>query len=166
MSDNSANAPGDAAIKPWVIIIPVVLLGLVFLPSAVVVGVGMIPTLVARVVDTSPGKRLSITVGGFNLIGCLYFLHRIWAAGQGMEDIQPTLGDSVGWLCALVGAGIGWLVFGGMSAIVGKIAQAQTALRLRNITKEQERLVEEWGETVRGTYAVHEVAKTADDAEG
>jgi hypothetical protein len=159
MSDNSVNAAGQTGIKPWVVVIPVLLIALIFLPSAVVVGVGMIPTLVARVVDTSPGKRLSITVGGFNLIGSLYFLHLIWAAGQGMEDIRPTLGDSFGWLCALLGAGVGWVVFGFMPAIVGKIAQTQTALRLRTVIKDQDRLVEEWGEAVRGIYGVQEVAK-------
>lgn len=162
MADNSVEAPGGTTVKPWVVIVPVVLIALIFLPSAVVVGVGMVPTVVARVVDTSPGKRLSITVGSFNLIGCLYFLHVIWAAGQGMEDIAPTLKNSVGWLSALVGAGVGWVVFGSMAGIVGKIAGAQTALRMRNITKEQERLVEEWGETVRGAYAVHELAKKDD----
>ncbi|MBI2254071.1 MAG: hypothetical protein HYU58_05590 [Proteobacteria bacterium] len=162
MSDNSVNAAGHTGIKAWVIIVPVVLIGLIFLPSAIVMGVGMIPTLVARVVDTSPGKRLSITVGGFNLIGSLYFLHRIWAMGQGMDDIQPTLGDSFGWLCALLGAGIGWVVFGFMPAVIGKIAETQTALRLRNVTKEQERLIEEWGEAVRGLHGVREVKKEED----
>ena len=159
MSNDSANAAGHASIKPWVVVIPLLLIGLVFLPSAVVMGVGMIPTLVARVVVTSPGKRLSVTVGGFNLIGSLYFLHRIWAAGQGMEDIRPTLGDSFGWLCALLGAGIGWVVFGFMPAIIGKIAETQSALRMRNVTKEQERLIEEWGEAVRGAYGVQVVEK-------
>ncbi|WP_374651795.1 hypothetical protein [Dongia sp.] len=154
-----ANAGGQAGIKPWVLVIPVLLIGLVFLPTAIVVGIGMIPTLVARVVDTSQGKRLSITVGGFNLIGCLYFVNRIWAAGQGMGDIQPTLADSFGWLYALLGAGIGWVVFGFMPSIIGKIAQTQTALRVRSLTKDQDRLVEDWGEAVRGIYAVRPVGK-------
>jgi hypothetical protein len=163
MSDNSAGAAGQTGVKPIMIIIPVLLIGLVFLPSAVVVGVGMLPTLVARVVDTSPGKRLTITVGGFNLIGCLYFLHHIWAAGQGMDDIRPTLGDSLGWLSALTGAGVGWIVFGCMPAIFGKIAATQTALRVRSVTKEQDRLVEEWGEAVRGVYGVQVVEEKAED---
>ncbi|MDY0870370.1 hypothetical protein [Dongia rigui] len=163
MSDNSANAASQIGIKTWMIIVPIVLIALIFMPSAVVVGAGMIPTVVARVVDTSPGKRLSITVGGFNLIGCLYFLHLIWAAGHGMGDIRPTLGDSYGWLCALVGAGVGWVVFGFMPAVVGKIADTQTALRLRSLTKDQDRLVEEWGEAVRGAYGVQEVPKVEDE---
>ncbi|WP_374383822.1 hypothetical protein [Dongia sp.] len=163
MTDNSAPAGGSIGIKPMVIAIPVLLIALVFLPSAIVIGVGMIPTIVARVVDTSPGKRLTVTVGGFNLLGCLYFLHKIWAAGQGMGDIQPTLMNSFGWLSALVGAGVGWIVFGFMPVIIGKFAETQTALRLRSITKDQERLVEDWGESVRGMYGVHEVPAPKDE---
>ena len=165
MSDN-ANAGAPTGIKAWVLFIPVLLIALIFLPSAVVVGVGMLPTLVARVVDSSPGKRLSITVGGFNLLGSLYFLDAIWAAGQTMGDIRPTLSDSFGWLSALTGAGVGWVVFGGMPIVFAKIAEAQTALRLRTVTKDQERLVEEWGENVRGIYGVKAVAKEEGDEEG
>lgn len=151
-------------IKPWVLFVPVFLIGLVFLPSSVVIGAGMLPTVVARVVDSSLGKRLSITVGCFNFIGCLYFLDSIWAAGQGMGDIRPTLSDSLGWLSALTGAGVGWTVFGGMPIIFAKIAEAQTALRLHSIGKDQDRLVEDWGEPVRGVYGLKTVEKA--DAEG
>lgn len=154
MPNNNVNAAeGQAGIKSWVLIVPVVLIGLIFLPSAIVVGAAMVPTIVARVVDTSWGKRLSVTVGSFNLIGSLYFLHRVWAAGHGMEDIGPTLGDGFGWLCALVGAAIGWIIFGFTPVFIGKLAEAQTTLRVRHIVKEQERLIEEWGEPVRGIYA-------------
>lgn len=163
MTDNSAPAGGSVGIKPTIIAIPLLLIGLVFLPSAIVIGVGMIPTLVARVVDTSLGKRLTVTVGGFNLLGCLYFLHHIWSAGQAMEDIKPTLMDSFGWLSALLGAGVGWIVFGFMPVIVAKLAETQTALRLRSITKDQERLVAEWGESVRGMYGAREVTAPKDE---
>jgi len=46
-----------------------------------------------------------------------------------------------------------------MPAIIGKIAETQSALRMRNVTKEQERLIEEWGEAVRGAYGVQVVEK-------
>lgn len=152
MTDTS----GDSAfkIKPWTIAVPVVLVGLLFMPTAVVAIAAMIPTIVARIVDTSPGKRLTVTVGGMNLVGALYFVNLIWTSGHDVADIGPTLGDPFGWLCALTGAGAGWVIFGMMPAIVSRIAAAQTALRLRRLNSQQEKLVEEWGEAVRGTYGV------------
>lgn len=157
MADNSKANSGAAVglgVKPWVVVVPVVLIGLIFLPSAAVICAGMVPTLVARLVDSSPGRRLSITVGSLNLVGCLYFLDRIWAAGHSVGDIQVVLADSFGWLAALVGAGAGWVIFGAMPLVIGKVAETQTALRLRRITGDQERLVKEWGESVRGIYGV------------
>jgi hypothetical protein len=151
---NAGAPPGGLGVKPWVLIVPIALIGLVFLPSAAVICAGMLPTLVARLVDTSPGRRFSITVGSLNLVGCLYFLNRIWAAGHGISDIQTVLGDSYGWLAALSGAGAGWVIFGAMPVIVAKIADTQTALRLRRITGDQERLAKDWGEAVRGVYGV------------
>jgi hypothetical protein len=112
----------------------------------------MVPTLVARVVDTSIGKRLSVTVGAMNLVGCLYFLHRLWIGGQSVNDIPVVLGEGVGWLSALMGAAAGWVIFGFMPLLITKIAQTQTALRLHRIVGEQDRLVKEWGEDVRGVH--------------
>jgi hypothetical protein len=79
--------------------------------------------------------------------------------GNSISDVPVVLSNSFGWFFALVGAGIGWIVFGAMPAIIAQIARTQTAVRLRRITGDQERLVKEWGETVRGIYGV-QVAKT------
>ncbi|WP_374373189.1 hypothetical protein [Dongia sp.] len=152
-------------VKPWAVAVPMVLIGLVFLPTTVVVLAALTPTFVARIVDTSPGRRLTVTVGAMNLVGALYFVHRIWATGHSVSDIGPTLGDTFGWLCALVGAAAGWVIFGAMPAIVGRIAAAQTAIRLRRLGAQQDKLVAEWGETVRGAYAVRAIKEEEAEAE-
>lgn len=155
MSD-SANANAGAALgfKPWLLIAPILVVALFFLPTTIVIIVAMLPTVVARVVDTSFGKRLSITVGAMNLVGSLYFIHRISAMGNTLSDVPVVLSNSFGWLCALLGAGMGWVIFGTMPVIVGQLARTQTAIRLNRVTGEQERLVKEWGEAVRGVYGV------------
>ena len=146
-------------VKPWTVAVPVILVGLLFLPTSAVLVAAMVPTVVARIVDTSPGRRLTVTVGGMNLVGSLYFVNAIWSSGHNVSDIVTTLGDPFGWLCALVGAGAGWVIFGTMPAIVGRIAAAQTAIRLRRLNGQQEKLVEDWGESVRGAYGVKVVAE-------
>lgn len=165
-SPNRQTAAANQApigIKPFAVVIPLLLVGLVFLPSSAVILAAMIPTLVARLVDTSTGRRLTITVGALNLVGALYFLHEIWAAGHGVGDIAPTLADTFGWLCALLGAGAGWVLFGAMPSVFNRIAAAQTALRLRRISQTQDRLVEQWGESVRGAYAVRVIREAAEE---
>lgn len=151
-------------VKPWTIAVPILLIALLFLPTSAVIVAGMVPTFVARLVDTSPGRRLTVTVGAMNLVGCLYFVHAIWASGNDVSNIGATLGDTFGWLCALMGAGAGWVIFGAMPSIVMRIAAAQTALRLRRVGQQQEKLVEQWGETVRGAYGIR--AEGGEEAAG
>jgi hypothetical protein len=122
---------------------------LILLPTTLVVLLAMIPTMVARIVDTAPGRHLTITVGSLNLAGALWFVHDIWSAGQSFAAIAPTLGDVMGWLAALVGAGAGWAVHWVMPVIGRRIAETKSSVRLARLRKRQAELVEQWGEPVR-----------------
>ena len=123
-------------------------LAMVFLPTTVVVTTGMIPTLVALVIDSSPRRYLTVAVGGLNLIGTCYFLHLLWAQPQGVSAVLAVLGSSYGWLCALTGAGCGWLFFLGMPTIVRSVAAAQAKIRLFRLNREMEQMIKDWGPAV------------------
>jgi hypothetical protein len=149
MAVSSGNAPTSIKSK---LILAVVLLSpiaIVMAPSTLVLLAAMVPTIVARMVDTAPGHRLTHTVGATNLVGSLYFLHQLWLVGHSFENVMPILSDSFGWLYSLTGAGIGWVIFGFMPAFIRQIAAARSAVRLRQIRRWQEALIEEWGEEVR-----------------
>jgi hypothetical protein len=135
--------------RPKLALILLIPLALVFLPTTAVVVTGMIPTLVALVVDSSSKRYLTTTVGGLNLIGCFYFLHLLWSMPQGVSGVMVTLGSSYGWLCALSGAGCGWLLFLGMPTVVRSVAATQARLRLFRLNREMERMVEDWGPDVK-----------------
>ena len=123
---------------------------LLLLPTTVVLLAAMVPTLVARIVDPAPGRHLTITVGSLNFAGALWFMYDLWSAGQGFSEIMPTLGDMMGWLCALVGAGTGWAIYSLMPILSRSIATAKSNARMSRIRKSQEDLVEQWGDPVRG----------------
>jgi hypothetical protein len=137
-------------LRPKLMLILLVPLALVFLPTTAVLTVGMIPTLVAFVVDGSKRRYLTITVGGLNLVGSLYFMHQLWSLGQGLGDIRIVLGNSYGWLAALSGAACGWLLFLGMPFVVRHIAAAEARIRLYTLNREQEKLIQDWGQQVTG----------------
>ena len=125
---------------------------LVLLPTTMVLVPAMVPTLVARVVDTHPGRHLTITVGSLNLAGSLWFVHDVWSAGQSFASVQPALSDMMAWLAALLGAGAGWTIHWVMPAISGRIAATKSGVRLARLRKRQADLVEQWGEPVRGNF--------------
>ena len=145
-----AAAPQPAKKRNWLLISLAMPVALLLLPSTLVLLVAMVPTMVARVVDPAPGRQLTITVGSLNFAGSLWFLHDLWSDGQGFADIVPTLSDMLGWLAALIGAGMGWAIYSLMPPISRSIATTKSNLRLNRIRKAQEELVEQWGEPVRG----------------
>ena len=146
----AAAAPAPKKRKPWLYICLAILPAVALLPSTIVLAVAMVPTMVARVVDPAPGRQLTITVGSLNFAGALWFMSDLWSAGQSFSAIMPTLSDMIGWLAALVGAGMGWAIYSLMPIFSRSIATTKSNLRLSRVRKSQEALVEEWGEPVRG----------------
>jgi len=135
---------------PWLYLSLAMLPAIVLLPSTIVLAVAMVPTLVARIVDPAPGRQLTVTVGSLNFAGALWFMHDLWSAGQSFRDIMPTLSDMIGWLAALVGAGMGWAIYSLMPILTRSIATTKSNLRLSRVRKAQGELVEQWGDPVRG----------------
>jgi hypothetical protein len=86
-----------------------------------------------------------------NLVGSLYFVHELLAMGNSLDVLPVVLQDSIGWLAAFAGAGCGWLLFLGMPGLVAKLAEAQSALRMRRVHRDQTQLTEEWGQVVAHT---------------
>jgi hypothetical protein len=142
------QAPGKRG--TWLLICLAMPVALLLLPSTLVLIPALVPTLVARIVDPSPGRHLTITVGSLNFAGALWFMSDLWAAGQSFDAIVPTLGDMMGWLSALLGAGMGWAIYSLMPILSRSVATAKSNLRLRGVRKAQENLVEQWGDPVRG----------------
>jgi hypothetical protein len=108
----------------------------------------LVPSVVARIVDTHPNRYLTFTVLGLNLVGSLYFVHQVLTMGNSLEVVARVLQDSIGWLAALSGAGCGWLLFLAVPPLVAKMAEAQSGLRLRRVHRDQTQLINEWGEVV------------------
>jgi hypothetical protein len=146
------RAPGKR--RPWLLISLTMPVALLLLPSTLVLIPAMVPTLVARIVDPAPGRHLTITVGSLNFAGALWFMHDLWSNGQSFSAILPTLGDMLGWLAALVGAGTGWAIYSLMPMVSRSIATAKSSLRMSRVRKSQEELVEQWGDPVRGGFTL------------
>ncbi len=145
----ASGATAQPKFKPILLLLLLVPVGLLMLPSTIVLLAAMIPTAVARFVDLTPQRYLTLTVGAMNLAGSLWMLHDVWVLGGGFDAIVPTLRDSFAWLAALAGAGTGWVIYGAMGAVAAYFASVQTGIRLRRLRRDRESLLEEWGDAVR-----------------
>ncbi len=131
------------------------LLVVLLLPAAIflhalslVLLAALVPTLVARILDTGRPPFLTLTVGCANLVGALYFVEELWNIGPELENVGLVLSDAIGWLAVLGAVGAGWLMFICFPLVVHALAQGQSGMRLRRMRRDQQRLIEEWGPEV------------------
>ncbi|WP_119302209.1 hypothetical protein [Dongia deserti] len=142
------NAAGPRPFKPALLLILLLPAAALMAPIAIVLVAALVPSVVARIVDTSPGRYLTYTVLSLNLVGALYFVHRVLTMGNDLSVAMLVLQDAIGWLAALSGAGCGWLLFLAMPSVFAKMAEAQSGLRMRRVHRDQSQLISEWGDTV------------------
>ncbi len=147
-SAKTAEPAAPKAFKPVLLLVLLLPAAALMAPIAIVIVAALVPSVVARIVDTHPNRYLTFTVLGLNLVGSLYFVHRVLTMGNSLEVVAMVLQDSIGWLAALSGAGCGWLLFLAVPPLVAKMADAQSGLRLRRVHRDQTQLINEWGEVV------------------
>jgi hypothetical protein len=146
--DSTNTAKAQKGFKPALLLILLLPVAALMAPMAIVLVAALVPSLVARLVDSSPRHYLTFTVFSLNLVGSLYFVHELLAMGNSLDVLPAVLQDSIGWLAAFAGAGCGWLLFLAMPALIAKLAEAQSALRMRRVHRDQAQLTEEWGQVV------------------
>jgi len=124
------------------------LTAIVFMPTTIMLMMGMIPTAVAAVIDKSGKGTKALTVGAMNLAGCTPFLIKLWTGGHTAELAVTLISDPRAMSIMYAGAGIGYLIDWAMSGIVGTIMLQRSTVRLKEIEARQAELVARWGREV------------------
>lgn len=136
--------------KPALLLVLLLPVAVLMAPTAIVLLAALMPTYAARLIDSSPSRFLTWTILGMNLVGAIYFLHELWSLGDDFGIVAIVLGDPIGWLAVFAGAGTGWLLYLVMPAIVARMAETQSTLRMRRVRRDIAKLTEEWGPGVAG----------------
>lgn len=136
--------------KGQVLFIAGIFTGAIFLPSTILLLVGMIPTPFALLTDRTRAKSKVITVGAMNLAGCSPFLFQLWTVdhsyGKSLSIVTDPFAIVVMWSAAAVGYILNWSMTGIVSSVLYQRGQA----RQKGIQKRQKELVERWGQEVTG----------------
>jgi hypothetical protein len=129
-------------------------IGMVFaLPTVLVIGMGLLPTFAALLVDVHPKKYAAWSVGLLNSGGLLPYLGDLWIKGHDLDGAFAILSDVVAWLVVYSAAGAGWLIYMAMPTLGGVIIDIRSNRRIRRLKAEKQALIEEWGEAVAGDSA-------------
>lgn len=93
----------------WVIIIGGMMMW--SLSSVMILIFGMLPNLVAFIVDRSPRNYSIYCVGGMNLSGVFPYLLDLWTGNDDFNAAIEILTDVFSLLVMYSGAGFGWMLF-------------------------------------------------------
>ncbi len=117
-------------------------------PTLILLGATMAPTVVAYLFDRSRARYLTITIGLLNGCGSLPAIVRLWQLEQSQSVAFYVLGDLSTWLESYGAAGVGYLVYLGMSPIVSYYYAVTTSGRVHILRRKQRALIKEWGPEV------------------
>lgn len=122
---------------------------LVMASTTIVMLAGMIPTMVAYVIDRDSKKPAAISVGGFNFCGCLPFaIDLIKAGDHGINRAFLTLAQPLSWMLMFGAAAVGWAFYFGVPPLIAGAEVAKAERRIEAMKKRKVALVQEWGPDV------------------
>ena len=125
-------------------------------PMAVFVGFGtfvlacggLLPTLVAYIVDKHKDRYAVKTVGFMNAAGVAIVAQEMWAGEHTWRKALELLGDPLNWLVMLGSAGVGWVLYFSLPPVVKAYLRVSQELRLKTLIAQQEKLLKEWGKGI------------------
>lgn len=135
----------------WVIgLLVLAALSTVALPVVLLLTIGMLPSWVAFIVDTRPGRAAGKCVMPLNIAGIAPYLASLLAvAGQGETDTAfLLLTDPASWLVMYGTAGIGWLIYFGMPYLAGVVIEIRAEHRKARLAELRKKLIKVWGEEI------------------
>jgi hypothetical protein len=117
------------------------------LPTALILVVGGLPTLVAVVVDRHRHHYLTRCVGALNFAGLAPYLMKIWMHHTVLMAMQ-MLTDPFAWLAMYGAASVGWIIFLSAPSIAWLQVELTGARRIKTLKSRQRQLIDEWGDEV------------------
>jgi hypothetical protein len=134
------------------LILLIVPAALIVLPTTILFGIGMIPTIVAYVIDRDPDKSAPITVGGLNFCGCMPFAIDLWKHQHTIGAAAKVFADPLSWLVMYSAAAVGWGIYYGIPPMVAGMEVTRAEKRVEVLKQKKVALVQEWGPDVAGDY--------------
>lgn len=143
---------GRGGLHALIFMFSVMALGLlVFAPAAIILFViGMVPTAVAIIIDREPQKYTSISVAATNFAGLSPYLASLLFGSASFSRAIELAADVFVLVVIYGAAAAGWVLVLVVPQATAFILRVTTDNRIQSLRKEQEKLIEDWGEAVTG----------------
>jgi len=151
-TQNKKSKSSLLSLQGFVLSVGTLALIILFMPTAFLLAVGLLPSFVAASVDREPGKNKTFTIAAINFAGCFYYVTELW---QGVNDLHHALLivlDPANIVVMYAAAALGYLINVFVTQGVSSVLIQKAKMRLQKIDKEKIALEERWGKKVNGQY--------------
>ena len=124
------------------------------LPSIIILFFGMLPTIVAFIIDRSKQRNASFCVGGINFCGVFPYLMDLWTGANTMDMSVRVLTDVFSLVIMYGAAGFGWMIYLTLPPVIAAFLSVMAQHRVSTLRATQRQLIEEWGDDVSTTQEV------------
>ena len=131
----------------WILLILVSLL-VISLPTVLLLAFGLLPAVVAWVIDRTEQKYATFCVLGMNFSGIFPFLTDVWFKEHSTEAATRILTNPFDLMVIYGAAAFGWMMFKTVPPVVSTFMSVMLQHRVTVLREQQKTIVEEWGEGV------------------
>ena len=118
------------------------------LPTCMVIGVGMLPTVGAYYSEKGEDRFAFLCVGGINFAVLVPYLLGMWFGVHTIEEAEHLITDSSMLLFSYLAASVGWVLYKAMPPIISGWLARSTQKRINGLKAAQRKLIEDWGSEV------------------
>lgn len=144
----SAGGKKPSLIRNIGLLVAVVPLIFVFMPTVIFMGIALIPTLVALMVDKSARRYCGITVGALNFSGALPYLLDLWLKDHSVPHALTLLANVFNLMVILGASAFGWMLYVVTPLLVSGAMSFSSSNRTSNLKTKQQDLLAQWGPDV------------------
>jgi len=130
----------------WIVLLSIILLK--FPESGVVLLIGLLPTMVAFVVDKSSGKYATFCVGSLNITGISPSIFELWAGDNSMSQAIQIITNVFDLVIMYGAAGFGWILYIIIPSAVSALLTIIGQRRIARFRGRQRELISKWGKDV------------------
>lgn len=168
---------GDSAEKPslismidlkmWIVIFggSLLLLLLFALPSVIVVCVGMLPAVVAAVIDRTEKRHAVFSVSSLNFAGVFPFLLGVWTGDNSVSQALNAVTSAFALSVMYAAAALGWLLYLAVPPVIAQFLSALAQRRVDALHAAQRTVIEKWGPEAAGGDDVSHLGLASGDEE-
>ena len=127
-------------------------IGLMIIPTVIVLAVALVPTGVAFIMERGKGYYGGLTVGAMNFAGTSPYLADLWAEGHTVAAAVGIITNVFAWLVFYGAALFGWAIYATTPAAVSAIMAMTAGQRITTMRATQRDLVQKWGPDVESAY--------------